>query len=108
MHELDALARPAQGHHVIAHHVAAAHRVQPDLARRARAAHFALLPLFEALFLETNPGPVKAALWLRGLIASEVRLPLAWPEEATVVAVREALDRTGVAAEMSQQREGSA
>lgn len=66
-----------------------------DLAR-ARAAHFALLPLFDALFLETNPGPVKAALWLRGIVASEVRLPLAWPEEPTVLAVREALGRLGI------------
>jgi 4-hydroxy-tetrahydrodipicolinate synthase len=46
-----------------------------DLAR-ARAVHFRLLPLFDALFCETNPIPVKAALAMRGLIAEELRLPL--------------------------------
>ncbi|RIL06576.1 MAG: 4-hydroxy-tetrahydrodipicolinate synthase [Proteobacteria bacterium] len=46
-----------------------------DLAR-ARAVHFRLLPLFDVLFCETNPIPVKAALALRGLIHDELRLPL--------------------------------
>jgi 4-hydroxy-tetrahydrodipicolinate synthase len=43
---------------------------------RARALHYRLLPLFDALFLETNPIPVKAALALRGVILEELRLPL--------------------------------
>jgi 4-hydroxy-tetrahydrodipicolinate synthase len=46
-----------------------------DLAR-ARAVHYRLLPLFDALFSETNPIPVKAALSLRGLCRDELRLPL--------------------------------
>ena len=46
-----------------------------DVAR-ARALHYRLLPLFDALFTETNPIPVKAALALRGLILEELRLPL--------------------------------
>jgi 4-hydroxy-tetrahydrodipicolinate synthase len=46
-----------------------------DLAR-AKDAHYRLLPLFDALFAETNPIPVKAALALRGLIRDEIRLPL--------------------------------
>jgi len=46
-----------------------------DLAR-ARDAHYRLLPLVDALFSETNPIPVKAALALRGLIRDEIRLPL--------------------------------
>jgi 4-hydroxy-tetrahydrodipicolinate synthase len=44
--------------------------------RRARDVHFRLLPLFDALFCETNPIPVKAALALRGLVLEELRLPL--------------------------------
>ena len=43
---------------------------------RARAVHYRLLPLFDALFCETNPIPVKAALSMRGLILEELRLPL--------------------------------
>jgi 4-hydroxy-tetrahydrodipicolinate synthase len=46
-----------------------------DLAR-ARETHYRLLPLCDALFCETNPIPVKAALVLRGLIQDEIRLPL--------------------------------
>jgi 4-hydroxy-tetrahydrodipicolinate synthase len=46
-----------------------------DVAR-ARALHYRLLPLFDALFCETNPIPMKAALALRGLILEELRLPL--------------------------------
>jgi 4-hydroxy-tetrahydrodipicolinate synthase len=43
---------------------------------RAREAHFRLLPLFDLLFCETNPIPLKAALELMGLIGGEIRLPL--------------------------------
>jgi 4-hydroxy-tetrahydrodipicolinate synthase len=47
-----------------------------DLAR-ARELHCQLLPLFDALFFETNPIPAKCALELMGQIGSaEVRLPL--------------------------------
>ena len=46
-----------------------------DLERALRT-HQRLLPLFDALFCETNPIPVKAALALRGLILDEIRLPL--------------------------------
>jgi 4-hydroxy-tetrahydrodipicolinate synthase len=46
-----------------------------DLAR-ARAVHLKLLPLFDVLFCETNPIPVKAAVALRGLASDEIRLPL--------------------------------
>ena len=46
-----------------------------DIAR-ARQIHYRLMPLFEALFSETNPIPVKAALAFMGAIDPEVRLPL--------------------------------
>jgi len=44
-----------------------------DTARRC---HLRLVPLFSALFVETNPIPVKAALHLAGAIGPEIRLPL--------------------------------
>jgi 4-hydroxy-tetrahydrodipicolinate synthase len=43
---------------------------------RALNLHQRLLPLFDALFIETNPIPVKAALALRGQMGEEIRLPL--------------------------------
>ncbi len=46
-----------------------------DVAK-ARALHFRLLPLCDALFSETNPIPVKAALSLVGKLEDELRLPL--------------------------------
>lgn len=57
----------------------------------ARAAHLALVPVHEAMFLESNPGPVKSALAERGLLTAGVRLPLVWPTEATRARVREVL-----------------
>jgi len=51
-----------------------------------------LLPLIRALFTETNPIPVKVALKLQGVIASDaVRLPLVPAEAATVEKVQKAL-----------------
>src|ERR687886_466490 len=43
---------------------------------RGRELHYELFPLFRALFLETNPIPVKAAASLLGLCSDEMRLPL--------------------------------
>jgi 4-hydroxy-tetrahydrodipicolinate synthase len=43
---------------------------------RAREIHFRLLPLMRALFLETNPIPVKQALAFMGKCAAEMRMPL--------------------------------
>ena len=42
----------------------------------ARQEHEALQPLMRALFLDSNPIPVKTALGLLGRIAPELRLPL--------------------------------
>jgi len=42
----------------------------------ARRLHYELLPLIRALFLETNPIPVKAAMSMLGYCRDELRLPL--------------------------------
>jgi 4-hydroxy-tetrahydrodipicolinate synthase len=68
-----------------------------DLAK-ARALHFALLPLHDAMFVESNPGPVKAGLHAMGILRPEVRLPLVWPSEASVAKVRAELERQGLLA----------
>ena len=43
---------------------------------KARELHYKLKPLHKALFIETNPIPVKTALYLMGKISLEFRLPL--------------------------------
>jgi 4-hydroxy-tetrahydrodipicolinate synthase len=42
----------------------------------ARRLHYKLAPLYRALFIETNPIPVKTALAMMGMIAAEFKLPL--------------------------------
>jgi len=42
----------------------------------SRRIHFELMPLFKAMFIETNPGPVKAAMEMMGMAAGKPRLPL--------------------------------
>jgi 4-hydroxy-tetrahydrodipicolinate synthase len=44
--------------------------------KKACELHYKMCPLIDALFIETNPIPVKAALWLMGKISYELRLPL--------------------------------
>lgn len=44
--------------------------------KAARELHMRLYPLFKALFVETNPIPVKAAMAMQGRIGPELRLPL--------------------------------
>ncbi len=57
--------------------------------RRAGRLHRRLYPLFKALFVETNPAPIKAALHEAGLIGSpEVRLPLCELNPASLATLR--------------------
>ena len=43
---------------------------------RARSLHYRILPLIDAIFCETNPIPVKAAVAMLGLVPERIRLPL--------------------------------
>jgi 4-hydroxy-tetrahydrodipicolinate synthase len=63
---------------------------------RARQTHYRLLPLFDALFYETNPIPVKAALALLGLIRDEIRLPLTPMTDANRERLRVVLKELGL------------
>ena len=58
---------------------------------RAASLHHALMPLGVACFMETNPGPVKAALAEKWEPVGGPRLPLVAPSQKTLQAVREAL-----------------
>jgi 4-hydroxy-tetrahydrodipicolinate synthase len=62
----------------------------------ARALHYRLLPLMEVNFIESSPGPVKAALALMGLIEEKFRLPLVPVTEKTRAQVREVITELGL------------
>ena len=58
--------------------------------------HQKLLPLVKALFLETNPIPIKTAMGMLGMIAPELRLPLCEMSEANEERLRQALQAYGL------------
>jgi 4-hydroxy-tetrahydrodipicolinate synthase len=82
--------------HLVGEDIATMVEVFPTDPAKARAIHERLLDLFGALFLDTNPGPLKAALSMLGLPAGPVRLPLVAPEQSTVAAVRAAMRSAGL------------
>ena len=55
-----------------------------------------LVPLHDALFSETSPGPVKFAASLLGKSTERCRLPLAPPSDATKERVRSAMTEVGL------------
>ncbi len=66
-----------------------------DIAK-ARALHFKLAPLVRALFVETNPIPVKTALSLMGKMTAEFRLPLCPITEAGLARLTAAMKAYGL------------
>ncbi len=75
------------------------HMVNEALAGRwdeARREHFRLLPLMDVNFIESSPGPIKAALALMGLLEENLRLPLVPVTEKTRERVREVLSEVGL------------
>lgn len=62
----------------------------------ARALHAKMSPLFDVLFIEVNPIPVKAALALMGRIDCEYRLPLCPMAPANYEKLKAALTRYGL------------
>jgi 4-hydroxy-tetrahydrodipicolinate synthase len=64
----------------------------------ARKQHYRLFPLVKSLFIETNPGPVKAAMLEAGLIDDEsLRLPMVTIKPETRKKVLSAMKEFGVA-----------
>jgi 4-hydroxy-tetrahydrodipicolinate synthase len=62
----------------------------------AMALQMQLLPLHDAMFCESNPGPVKFAASLLGFGANHVRLPLVPVAEASAAKVRAAMQDAGL------------
>jgi len=67
----------------------------------ARALHYKLLPLMEANFIESSPGPVKAALAMMGLLEESLRLPLVPVQQKTRDRLRGILVEIGLLKESS-------
>ena len=67
----------------------------------ARALHYRLLPLMETNFIESSPGPVKAAMAMMGLIEENFRLPLVPVQEKSRVRLHDVLLDLGVLKETS-------
>src|SRR5215813_6352289 len=67
----------------------------------ARALHYKLLPLMEANFIESSPGPVKAALAMMGLLEESLRLPLVPVQQKTRDRLRGILIEIGLLKESS-------
>ena len=61
--------------------------------KQARAVHRRYLPLMEANFCETSPGPIKIAMEMMGLLdEARYRLPMTRPAERSIAIVAAALD----------------
>jgi 4-hydroxy-tetrahydrodipicolinate synthase len=63
---------------------------------KARQMNERLKPLVAAMFIETNPIPVKKAVELLGLCGGELRLPLCEMEERNVERLKTALEQYGL------------
>ena len=64
--------------------------------QEAQRLHYELLPLVQALFLETNPIPIKTAMGLMGLCSDEVRLPLCSMSDSNREKIRDVLKDYGL------------
>src|SRR5438270_1278434 len=62
----------------------------------ARHMHYRLLPLMEINFVESSPGPVKAAMAMMGLLEENFRLPLVPITEKSRVRIREVIAELGL------------
>jgi len=92
------------GHGVISVVSNVAPRAMKDLVVAARTGDLAaalsrqvaMAELNRMMFVETNPGPVKAAVALLGKASGELRLPLAPVSDANLAKIRESMVRFGL------------
>ncbi|MEC9019538.1 MAG: 4-hydroxy-tetrahydrodipicolinate synthase [Nitrospinota bacterium] len=66
--------------------------LEGDMAT-ARSLHYELLKLNDAMFIETNPIPVKAALAIMGRIDNEFRAPLCAPSDQNLATLKSVLQQ---------------
>jgi 4-hydroxy-tetrahydrodipicolinate synthase len=63
--------------------------------QKAMELHYKLLPLTDAMFIETNPIPVKTGLRLMGFDVGPLRLPLVDPEEESLKVIKGEIEKIG-------------
>ena len=64
--------------------------------KKAQELHFKLLPLIKAMFIETNPIPVKTAMGLLGMCDPDLRLPMCAMSPDNVEKLKKALKEYGL------------
>src|SRR4030095_3375139 len=68
----------------------------------ARELHYRILPLMEVNFIESSPGPVKAAMAIMGLLEENFRLPMVPITEKSRERVREVISELGLIEERAR------
>jgi 4-hydroxy-tetrahydrodipicolinate synthase len=64
--------------------------------QKGRELQFQLIPLIRAVFLETNPIPIKTALFLMGKCTGDLRLPLTPMSEGNLKKLRQSMTDFGL------------
>ncbi len=64
--------------------------------KQAQSLHYKLLPLIKALFIETNPIPVKTAMGILGMCEPTLRLPMCSISTANLEVLKQALKDYGL------------
>jgi len=64
--------------------------------KKAQEFHYKLFPLVKAMFIETNPIPIKTAMGLLGMCSPELRLPMSEMEPENVEKLKKALKDYGL------------
>lgn len=86
------------GHLIPAELVAIHRHFRAGRVQDAEEIHRKYFPLLRALFIETNPGPLKHALERLGFTAAELRLPLVPVRPDTATAIDQTLEKLGLRA----------
>lgn len=64
--------------------------------KEARKLHYKMLPLIKAMFIETNPIPIKTAMGLMDLCEPSLRLPMCGMAEENLIRLKTALKEYGL------------
>jgi 4-hydroxy-tetrahydrodipicolinate synthase len=70
----------------------------------ARKVHRQYLPLMDVNFIESSPGPVKAAMGMMGLLEPIWRLPMVAPKPESLAKIKSVLESCGLLGESAAQK----